>query len=109
MEGLGAGAGAYSGPSPLRKRLRDVADTALAAGITVPMHTTFEVVRAPCDGEEGVTQVTEGAGGGMDFIVSVISGGALEAKVSHGDGRTAGVQRSVPATFCCANKGVTGK
>lgn len=75
------GAGTYSGPSPLRKRLQDVADTALAEGITLPMHTTFEVVRA--NGVDG------GGGGegdrerrkGMDFIVSVISSEALEAKV----------------------------
>lgn len=71
--GSGEGPGSYLGPSPLRERLRHVADTALADGITLPMHTTFEVVRADGEGE------VEGAG--MDFIVSVISGEALEAKV----------------------------
>lgn len=89
-EGEAVGIGAYAGPSPLRKRLRNVADTALAAGITVPMHTTFEVVRALGSGGgtgEGVTQIAEGVEGGMDFIVSVISGGALEAKVGGVDGK----------------------
>ncbi|CAM9937951.1 unnamed protein product [Scytosiphon promiscuus] len=77
-DGVVAAAGAYAGPSPLRKRLRSVADTALAAGITLPMHTTFEVVRAPGDGG----RASEGVEEGMDFIVSVISGGALEAKAA---------------------------
>lgn len=60
-----------------------MADTALAARITLPMHTTFEVVR----GEVGGGGDADGNGGdragvgGMDFIVSVISSEALEAKV----------------------------
>ena len=59
-----------------------MADAALAEGITLPMHTTFEVIRSGVsdDGIEG-----DGSGGraegGMDFIVSVISTEALEAKV----------------------------
>ncbi|CAM9660913.1 unnamed protein product [Ectocarpus sp. 12 AP-2014] len=72
--GSAEGPGSYARPSPLRQRLQHVADTALADGITLPMHTTFEVVRAERQGEE--------EGGGMDFIVSVISGEALEAKAA---------------------------
>lgn len=73
------GAVAYSGPSPLRRRLQDVADTALAEGITLPMHTTFEVVRA--NGGDGGDERDRKGRKGMDFIVSVISSEALEAKV----------------------------
>ena len=90
----GGARGAYPGPSPLRKRLQQVADTALAAGITLPMHTTFEVVREEVGGS-GPDSTGRGAGGadgggegegGMDFVVSVISSEALEAKVG-GEGR----------------------
>lgn len=81
------GVGTYSGPSPLRKRLQEVADTALAEGITLPMHTTFEVVRANAGAGAGASgDKGDGKGEkGMDFIVSVISSEALEAKVrEHG-------------------------
>eukprot|EP00903_Cladosiphon_okamuranus_P012957 g12096.t1 len=75
--------GAYAGPSPLRKRLQQVADAALAAGITLPMHTTFEVVRGEVEVHGGGDAGGDGGeGGGMDFIVSVISSEALEAKAA---------------------------
>lgn len=62
----------------MRRRLKNVADSALAEGITLPMHTTYEIIRA---GDEDKPP-GEGEGrGGMDFIVSVISSEALEAKV----------------------------
>lgn len=85
--------GAYTGPSPLRKRLQQVADTALAEGITLPMPTTFELVRGEVggagagagdgggDGGDGGDGDGGGGGAGMDFIVSVISSDALAAKV----------------------------
>ncbi|CBN77659.1 Ap4A phosphorylase II [Ectocarpus siliculosus] len=44
--GSAEGPGSYAGPSPLRQRLQHVADTALADGITLPMHTTFEALEA---------------------------------------------------------------
>lgn len=72
-------------PSPLRQRLRDVAEAALAQGITRPMPTTFEIIRdgppAGRDTGEEDGEGGEGKGGGMDFIVSVISAEALKAKV----------------------------
>lgn len=110
--GGGGETGAFSPPSPMRKRLQQVADTALAAGITMPMHTTFEVVRGE-DGGRGGSGSGGGDGGGerggegeggMDFVVSVISSEALEAKVG---GRVGGVGSF---GFCpphmCAHVGV---
>ena len=67
--------------SPLRSRLQEVADAALSEGVTMPMHTTFEVVRA--GDREG-----EGEEGGMDFIVSVMATKALEAKVRDKQGKS---------------------
>lgn len=76
------GEGTFPHPSPLRKRLQSVADAALAAGITLPMHTTFEVIRSSAVSGDGVEG--HGGGEGMDFIVSVIPTEALEAKVRLG-------------------------
>lgn len=73
------GAGMFSEVSPLRKRLQDTADDALAEGITVPMHTTFEVVRSGDAGDEDQ--------GGMDFIVSIIASKALGSKVMRASRR----------------------
>lgn len=60
-----------------------MADAALAEGITLPMHTTFEVIRSGVSGDIVDGDGGDGADGGegMDFIVSVISTEALEAKV----------------------------
>eukprot|EP00752_Nemacystus_decipiens_P005376 g4876.t1 len=74
--------GAFAAPSPLRKRLQEVADTALAGGITVPMHTTFEVIRGEVGGGAGSGGGDGEGGAGMDFIVSVISSNALAAKAA---------------------------
>ncbi|CAM9451311.1 unnamed protein product, partial [Laminaria digitata] len=52
-------AGTFPRPSPLRKRLQEVADAALAEGITLPMHTTFEVIRS---GVSGSGVQSEGGG-----------------------------------------------
>lgn len=72
----------------MRKRLRDVADSGLAKGITQPMPTTYAVIRGGPMREDANGSrrgnIQEGTGaeaGGMDFIVSVISRSALDAKV----------------------------